>query len=178
MKLRLLLASLAAVVIVAVSAAPASAHNVLRSTTPAQGETLSRTPRTVVLTFNGPAIAMGTQLLVTGPDGNVAVGAPQLVNDTVVQDVAPGAPAGRYTVTWRVTSIDGHPISGTFDFTSTAPATGSPPPAAGSAPNPSTPGAPAADSRGEPLIPSWAWIVAGVLVILGAVRVARRNRPG
>ncbi len=178
MKLRLLLACVGAALILVVSAAPAAAHNVLESTSPASGQTVNRTPTTVVLTFNNPAIAMGTQLLITGPDGNVAVGAPRLVDNTVAQDIAPGAAAGPYTVTWRVTSIDGHPISGTFTFTSKAAAAGSPPTATPSAPNPSVSPTPATGTGREPLIPSWGWIIAGVLVILGAVRVARRNRSG
>ena len=177
MKLRPLLVSLGTVIILAVTTVPASAHNVLLGTSPAQGQTVSRTPSTVVLTFDNPAIAMGTQLVVTGPAGNVAVGPPRLVDSTVSQDLAPGSPAGPYTVTWRVTSIDGHPISGTFVFTSSAPATGSPPTGPTSVPGPSTAGPPATSDRREPLIPSWGWIVAGVLVILGAVRVARRHRP-
>ena len=177
MKLRLLLASLGTVAVLAMTAVPASAHNVLLDTTPAQGQTVSRTPSAVVLTFDNPAIAMGTQLVVTGPAGNVAVGPPRLVNNTVTQDLASGAPAGPYTVTWRVTSIDGHPISGTFAFTSNAPAPGSPAPATTSASGRSTSAPPATGDGREPLIPSWGWIVAGVLVILGAVRVARRHRP-
>ena len=36
---------------------------------------------------------------------------------TVTQPLAGGLPAGAYTVEWRVTSADGHPLSGTFGFT-------------------------------------------------------------
>ena len=46
---------------------------------------------------------------------------PVEVHDAVVtQPVAAGAPAGEYTVRWRVTSADGHPITGSFRFTATA----------------------------------------------------------
>ena len=39
------------------------------------------------------------------------------MDNTVAQSIGPDAPAGTYTVQWRVTSADGHPISGTFGFT-------------------------------------------------------------
>ena len=37
----------------------------------------------VILTFNEPAIALGTQLAVTGPSGLVSSGDPRLVDNTV-----------------------------------------------------------------------------------------------
>ena len=71
---------------------------------------MAHTPSSVVLTFDEPAIAIGTKLVVTGPTGPVQTGAPQLVDNTVTQNLQPGAPAGAYTVEWRITSTDGHPI--------------------------------------------------------------------
>lgn len=168
-RLRVLLAALGTVLVLVMSAGPASAHNSLRSTDPVDGATFDRVPERVVLTFDEPAVALGTQVAVTGPDGNVAAGAPALVDATVTQALQPGAPAGQYTVSWRVTSADGHPISGTFAFSAAAAAPGDRPTSA--------PGSdPAAPVR-EPLIPSWGWIAAGILIIAGAVRMARRNRP-
>ena len=98
------------------TAVPASAHDVLRSTDPADGTVVDRLPDRVVLTFDEPALAIGTQVVVTGPAGPVSDGPPQLVDAEVRQPVRAG-PAGRYTVLWRVTSADGHPVSGTFAFT-------------------------------------------------------------
>ena len=121
---RLLTATLAAAVLatvgLAIGASPASAHNVLKSTAPEDKATVAHTPSSVVLTFDEPAIAIGTKLVVTGPTGPVQVGAPQLVDNTVTQNLQPGAPAGAYTVEWRITSVDGHPISGVFAFTARA----------------------------------------------------------
>lgn len=114
------------VVAVVASATPASAHNVLRSTAPADQQTVAAVPTAIVLTFNEPAIAMGTQIVVTGPSGEIQSGPPELVDSSVSQPLSPGAPAGAYTVTWRVTSIDGHPISGTYAFTATAAGSGEP----------------------------------------------------
>lgn len=96
----------------------AYAHDVLRSTDPADGSTVEVVPDQVVLTFDQPALAPGTAVVVRAEDGrDVAVGAPVLVDTTVRQQVGGTLPAGHYTVLWRVTSADGHPIDGTFTFT-------------------------------------------------------------
>ena len=76
------------------------------------------------------------------------VGEPRLVDNTVTQALQPGSPAGRYVVEWRVTSADGHPISGTFSFTAAAPGTGEPVPV----PEPAMPAAPAAPAGGTDLV--------------------------
>ncbi|UUL77332.1 copper resistance protein CopC [Pseudarthrobacter sp. Fe7] len=49
-----------------------------------------------------------------------ADGAVSIVDNHVTQAVKAGAPGGKYTVTWRVASSDGHPIEGTFTFTAGA----------------------------------------------------------
>src|SRR5690606_37470968 len=108
------------VVSLAVGAGPASAHNVLISTDPADGSTVQSTPDAITLTFNEPAVALGTQIQVTGPDGSeLAVGEPRLVDNSVVQPLAEERPAGAYQVVWRVTSADGHPIEGELAFEAT-----------------------------------------------------------
>lgn len=162
---------LAAVVLLVVGAPPAVAHNALSSTSPAQSETVPRTPAVVVLTFDEPAIAMGTQVVVTGPSGPVQQGPPRLVDETVSQALHPGAPAGTYTVTWRVTSSDGHPISDSFTFRSEAVGAGAPPVGT---PTPAGPVAP----RSAPTAP-WLWWVGAAAVLLAAAAVLGwvRRRP-
>ncbi len=103
-----------------IAAPPAFAHDVLRSTNPADGAVVDQLPDRGVLTFDETALAIGTEVQVTGPDGPVTDGTPQLVDTEVRQTVRAG-PAGRYTVLWRVTSADGHPVSGTFSFTTQQP---------------------------------------------------------
>ena len=153
-----------------IGASPASAHNVLKSSSPADGKKVARTPSSVVLTFDEPAIAIGTKLVITGPEGPVQIGKPSLVDNTVTQDLQPGSPAGAYTVDWRVTSADGHPISGSFTFT--AKAAGVPSTAPSFAPQPST--APTTPTtRGSSAL----WLVAGAIIVLaaGLVAVGRRR---
>jgi methionine-rich copper-binding protein CopC len=146
-------------------AVPAYAHNQLKSTSPADHQAMAAAPASVVLTFDEPAVALGTQVAVTGPTGVVSQGAPRLVDNTVTQDLEPGAPAGSYTVAWRVTSADGHPVSGTFGFTASQPVTGQ---AATPAPSP----APAAPQR----MPGSLKLLIGAVAIIFAVTVARRAR--
>lgn len=124
----------AAVVVGAVlavsGAVPAAAHNALTGSSPGRDAVVASVPGAVVLTFDEPAIGLGTRVVVTGPQGEVQQGPPRLVDNTVTQPLQPAAAAGAYTVAWRVTSIDGHPISGTYAFTATE-AGSSPPVAAG-----------------------------------------------
>jgi len=138
---RLLAGALAGLVLFApvVGASSAEAHDVLVSTSPADGSTVDTVPNEVVLTFDQPAIAVGTEIAVSGPDGDVQQGRPRLVDSTVRQGLAAGSPAGSYTVTWRVTSADCHPVSGTFSFTAMA-ATGAT----------ATPSTPASTSSADP----------------------------
>lgn len=99
--------------------ATAYAHSEVIATTPAADETLAATPASVELFLDETPVAMGTQIVVTGPSGPVHTGAPEIDETTVTQALQPGSPAGRYTVDWRITSGDGHPINGSFTFTST-----------------------------------------------------------
>lgn len=177
---RALLVTAAAVASLVLTTGPAAAHNVLTGTNPKDGQSVVRTPATVVLTFDEPAVAMGTEVLITGPSGLVQVGPPRLVDNTVSQDLAGGAPAGRYLVSWRVTSQDGHPVSGRFSFTSAAAGAGTPSAA-------SSPGADA-PVNGQPVhrtAPTgWAWLVLVVLIVsvLGitqrGIKLGRPRPPG
>jgi methionine-rich copper-binding protein CopC len=94
----------------------ALAHDELVGSQPEDGETLQAAPEDITLTFSGEIASLGAQVVVTGPDGEVSAGDPRVEGVEVVQPVAPDAPAGDYTVVWRVTSQDGHPISGELDY--------------------------------------------------------------
>ena len=53
------------------TATVASAHDALVGTSPAAGSTVGAVPGQVTLTFDQPALALGTTVLVTGPGGPV-----------------------------------------------------------------------------------------------------------
>lgn len=106
---------------VLLSAGRADAHNALLGTDPADGSTVETPPTAITLTFDQPAQALGTEVVVLGPDGaTVSTGDAQLVDSTVVQALTADLPAGAYSVQWRITSADGHPLSGELAFTATA----------------------------------------------------------
>ncbi|OZB87762.1 MAG: hypothetical protein B7X41_11700 [Microbacterium sp. 14-71-5] len=178
-------------------AGPAAAHGEPVSTDPADGASVATAPDQVTLTFTDKAIALGTEVKVTAPDGSVvSTGDPQLGPTTVAQPLAPARPAGTYTVVWRVTSADGHPVSGTFPFAATsavgvaAPtqsavpsqvpsatpgAAVASPSAAGPAPTPTASADPAPSaSTGRPSY----WLVVGAVLVLAAAAAAlgRRRR--
>lgn len=122
-----LLATLLAMLLL-VPLGTASAHDQLTGTEPADGATLEQAPEELVLTFSGEIAQVGAQVLVTGPDGEpVGDGEPRVAGTELTQALAADLPAGAYQVTWRVTSQDGHPISGTFGFEATAGAGGEEP---------------------------------------------------
>ncbi|WIB03264.1 copper resistance CopC family protein [Arthrobacter sp. zg-Y919] len=101
-----------------VSAPPAAAHDELTGSTPAAGAVLDAAPKSVELTFSSIPAAIGSQVRVLAEDGtDWAEGQVRILDNTATQSVRPEAPAGEYTVQWRVVSSDAHPIEGTFGFT-------------------------------------------------------------
>lgn len=144
----------------------AAAHDVLERMTPADGTTVERLPEDVSMTFSDQPLAVGLQVVVRGPAGDVASGAPTIEGKTVTQRLAPTAPGGDYTVLFRVTSTDGHPVSGSFSFHATvgldgSTATAGPRVAASSPPSPEV--ASAKESQFVPVMLS----VAGTVILIG-----------
>ncbi|PFG36634.1 hypothetical protein ATL41_1366 [Flavimobilis soli] len=111
-----------------IALAPAAgAHNPPPLPTPADGATVTTAPDEVVLTFTDVVLDVGAAIKVTAPDGSDVTEGTPVVDDTVVtQALAKERPAGEYSVAWRVTSADGHPVDGTFTFTASD-AAGAPP---------------------------------------------------
>ncbi|PBC45658.1 copper resistance protein CopC [Rhodococcus sp. ACS1] len=149
-------------------AGTALAHSVVISSTPENGAEIASGPERVSVTFNEALQESFASLTVVGPDGNLwTKGDPVVEGPTVSAELGELGPAGVYTVAFRVTSADGHPVSGTRTFTLTQEGSG-------------TPGA-AADSSGESGsggVPLWPFIVAGVLVFGGGLWFALRKPRG
>jgi methionine-rich copper-binding protein CopC len=98
----------------------ASAHAVLEHTAPSAGNVPSA-PDAVTLTFDEPPRTRFSVVHVLAPDGHrVDGGQLTLDGSTVRQPLAGPRPAGTYTVDWRVVSDDGHPVSGSWQFTAAA----------------------------------------------------------
>ncbi len=118
---RLVLVPVLAVGALAVFVVPASAHSGMTGSDPGDGATVDVAPDTVTLTFNEPPQALGTEIAVVGPNGTtVSEGVTTVADAAVTQPLAATRPAGAYVIQWRVTSADGHPLSGELTFTAAA----------------------------------------------------------
>jgi len=163
---------------------PASAHDAAESSSPAQGATLAAPPEEVSVTFNNKPLGIGAQFSVKDAAGSEwADGAVVIVDSVASQRLKAGAPAGAYTVSWRVVSSDSHPIEGTFSFAAVAAPAGASTSAAavpgmGTAQpgNTATP-APAQDAS-EPF--PWSLVVFAAVAVglLVAIGVLARRRLG
>lgn len=148
-------------------AAVASAHAVRIATDPTDNAALVAGPQRVSATFNEKLQPQFAAMTVVGPDGNLwSDGDPQVEGAVISIGVRPLGPAGAYTVNYRVTSADGHPVSGSWSFRLTTASTGTPGPSA----------ARQSDTSGGG-IPVWPFLVAGALIIGGGIWwTARRGR--
>lgn len=106
----------------AVTASPASAHARLEASSPKDGSTLTATPPEVMLRFNEPIKDSLNQVSVKSGSTDATDGKLEVDGNTVYQPLKSSLAAGDYTVTYKVISADGHPISGTVKFTYTPPA--------------------------------------------------------
>lgn len=144
----------------------ASAHATRIATDPADNAALAMGPQTVSATFNEKLQPQFAAMTVVGPDGNLwSTGDPKVDGAIVTVGVRPLGPAGTYTVNYRVTSADGHVVSGSWSFRLTMAGTGTPGPSASAA------------SSSSDGIPVWPFFIAGVVIVAAGVawRV-RRHR--
>lgn len=99
------------------TALAASAHAALTSMTPAAGSTVTVPPPAVVLRFSEPVSSSFAAVTVTdGAGASVVAGRPTVNGSTVTQPLRQLG-SGTYSVTFRVVSADGHPVSDTAAFT-------------------------------------------------------------
>ena len=165
--------------------APASAHDAAESTSPATGASLAAPPEQVSVTFNKNPLALGSQMLVNDAAGtNWSDGGVEIVDNVASQKLKAGAPAGAYTVLWRVVSSDSHPIEGSFTFTATAGAPGSTAVAAVPTMGTAQPGITPAPARPVSSAEPFPWSIVifvgtaiGIMVVL-ALMAKRRLKPG
>ncbi|RJO77054.1 copper resistance protein CopC [Nocardia panacis] len=137
----------------------AAAHSTPTGSVPADGATVDSGPARVSVSFNEALQTSFPSLTVVGPDDNLwSKGAPAVDGNTVSIEVGELGPAGKYTIAYRVTSADGHPVSGTRTFTLSKPGAGTPGPKAKGSGN-----SDGGDSGG---VPVWVFIV-GAAVLFG-----------
>jgi methionine-rich copper-binding protein CopC len=136
-------------ILLALTVAPAYAHAELVTAVPAPGATVSGTFSELVLTFSEP-VAAGSEVLLFADAFQSIAGVSSSVSDKVITaSLATSLAPGTYTVQWIAVSLDGHPVSGSYQF-----AIANPPPFA-----------------------PWvmAWLAAGLLVVVIALVLTRRK---
>jgi methionine-rich copper-binding protein CopC len=161
----LLLAALA--LTATVTAQVASAHATRVSSQPADNAVLTAGPDQVSATFNEQLQTSFAAMAVVGPDGNLwSTGQPTVQGAVVGVGVRPLGPAGTYTVNYRVTSADGHVVSGSWSFRLTVPGTGTPGPSATDA-----------GGRARTWVPTWPFLMLTLALVAAAAWWAMRRRP-
>jgi copper resistance protein C len=153
-------------VIALTAAPPASAHAVRIATDPAVDAVLATGPPRVSATFNEHLQTTFAAMTVVGSDGNLwSTGDPRVQGAVISVDLMPLGPAGTYTVNYRVTSADGHVVSGSWPFHLTTAGTG-------------RPGPPAAAASGKPQgIPVWPFLAAAAVLAAAGAWWGLRRRP-
>lgn len=151
----------------------AGAHAVLVSTDPAHGAQLTVGPTRVSATFNEQLQGAFAAMTVVGPDQRLwSTGETQVHGAEASVGVRPLGPAGTYTVNFRVTSADGHVVSGSWPFQLTVAGTGEPGPPVAPADHRPPPGeAPVEDS-----MPIWPFVLGAAVIVGGGLWFARPKK--
>jgi methionine-rich copper-binding protein CopC len=145
-------------------AGTASAHAIRIATDPASDTSLGAGPARVSATFNEKLQTDFAAMTVVGPDANLwSTGEVQIEGAVASVELRPLGPTGKYTVNYRVTSADGHVVSGAWSFELTVAGTGSP-------------GPPVARNDGGGGVPVWPFVaLAAVIIGVGALVAVRRR---
>ncbi len=162
--LRLGLALVVAVLSTFTVTPSASAHATRIAADPLENSSLTTAPSRVSATFSEQLQSEFAAMTVVGPDGHLwSSGDPEVQGATVGVKVRPLGPPGAYTVNYRVTSADGHVVSGSWSFTLTRS-------------GPGTPGPEAAAPAGDSGLAVWPFLAgAAALVAAGALWAVRRR---
>ncbi|MEQ1874611.1 MAG: copper resistance protein CopC, partial [Ilumatobacteraceae bacterium] len=111
-------------------ASPASAHNTLVSSDPAEGAVLGVAPTQLTLVFakSVPLDTLSIEMIDSSGVRSDLVGSEHGPNgDTEVVTPLPALGPGVVNLRWRLVGPDGHPITGRIAFTIAAPPATSPP---------------------------------------------------
>jgi methionine-rich copper-binding protein CopC len=143
----------------------ASAHAIRVAADPAPDSSVRVGPARASATFNEQLQTNFAAMTVVGPDGNLWSTGPTDVQGAVASvALRPLGPTGTYTVNYRVTSADGHVVSGSWSFRLTVAGTG-------------TPGPPvAASESANDGIPVWPFAVVAVAIVGAGAWWAVRRR--
>jgi len=188
-------AAILAALFVLATAAPALAHDALKSSDPAKDATV-KTLDEVTLEFTG-SVRMPFVIVRGAGEAQFQAGKPDLDGPVVTQKLKGELSDGKYVIAYRVVSSDGHPIEGEIPFTvkgatpsqsptaaspeateSAAPAA-SPEASAAQAPAETSAEPVAAENEATTSFPIWLLVVVGALVGIGVgfLLSARKKKP-
>jgi copper transport protein len=112
----MLAAVLAAGIAFVLTTVEAHAHAVLLETTPAEGAALSESPAEIILRFNEPVSPIRFRVLDESGQKVPQSGTITSRDREVRLALTGPLPAGRYLVSYRVVSLDSHPVAASFPF--------------------------------------------------------------
>ena len=96
---------------------PAQSHTQAIASWPAVGEVVTVAPDRVTVAYSTEVLP-DIRVTVTGPDGgSVADGDPVAVGQVVTQALVAADAPGIYSATFEAIGDDGHPVTGSFEFT-------------------------------------------------------------
>lgn len=113
-----------ALLFLSLTALPAQAHADFVSSNPSDGSVVQSFPSEISLTFNEELLTLDDESVNTislfGPDEiEISLSPAEVTGANLVTTVAGDAaalPAGKYRVSYRVVSADGHPVKGEISF--------------------------------------------------------------
>jgi len=110
-------------ILLVLAPSPATAHSSRVEANPSDGATLETLPAEATLTFDeAPKTA---DVVLARPDGKVDKLKTKVAGSTITARLPGDGPRGVYTLSYRVVSADGHPVSGSITFgVTTGPAPG------------------------------------------------------
>ncbi len=156
---------------------PAAAHTQLIASDPSAGASLRRPPAEVTLTFSEPMsrrLAVVALTIADGAPARLAVRAGADPTQLVASTPAEATGGGRWRVSFRVTSADGHPVQGdlSFDVARGGPEVSEETPAAPAEDAPAATTTPRSDTSDPQLVALFA--IGGAGVLLALVLMTRR----
>jgi methionine-rich copper-binding protein CopC len=116
-----LTSTLISILLILLGVQNANAHAQLSSSNPAKNQIVKTLPSLVWLEFDGDLLSFGDKqihkITVTNSrKKRVDIGGPIVGGARISTKLKAGLPAGKYFVSYRVVSEDGHPVEGSYTF--------------------------------------------------------------
>jgi methionine-rich copper-binding protein CopC len=116
-----LTSTLMSILLILLGVQNANAHAQLSSSNPAKNQIVRTIPSLVWLEFDGDLLSFGDKqihkITVTNSrKKRVDIGGPIVGGARISTKLKAGLPAGKYFVSYRVVSEDGHPVEGSYTF--------------------------------------------------------------